>query len=126
MYQQMLPPEPADVMRDGPRQLRRGKINMHPLEVMLRESMATGEEREYNATAALFGIGFAEHLKQERSIIRRTQVAFHGTAPPSNLGIEVSTGDIDEIDYCDLFDPPGMVPGFEVDSHEIHERRFFK
>ena len=126
MYEQMIPPEPTDVMTQGLRKLRHGTVNMHPLEVLLKDRRATEEEREFNSTAALFGIGFANHLKKERSIIRRTHVAFTGTAGPSQLGMEISTGDIDEVDFQDMFAPPGMVAGFEVDPHEIQERRFFK
>ena len=126
MYEQMVPPEPHDVMHDGLRKMRHGTVNMHPLEVILKERSKTQEEREYNSTAALFGIGFANHLKRERQIIRATQVAFTGTTGPSNLGLEIATGDIDEVDFVDMFEPSGMVPGFEADPHELQERRFFK
>ena len=126
MYEQMMPPKPTDVMTVGLPKLRHGAIHTHPLEVQLKERMATQEEREYNTTAALFGLGFADHLKMERNIIKRTQVAFTGVRPPSNLGLDIATGDIDDIDFADMFAPPGMVPGVEADPHELQERRFFK
>lgn len=126
MYEQMLPPEPRDVIREGLPSLRHGTIHKHPLELHLRKEIESQEEREYNATAALFGIGFANHIKRERNIIKASQIAYTGTKAPSTISMEVSTGDIDDIDFADMFVPNGAIPGVEMDPHQIHECRYFK
>ena len=122
----MCPPEPRDVIREGLPTLRHGTVHKHPLELRLRKEIESQEEREFNATAALFGIGFANHIKAERNIIKKSQIAYTGTKAPSSISMQISTGDLDDIDFPDMFTPNGSVPGFSVDPHQIQERRFFK
>jgi hypothetical protein len=124
MYDQMIPPAPPDVMREGLPSLRHGTAHKHPVEVLLRNN--NEERQEYNETAALFGLGFANHLKCERDIIKRSQVCYTSVKRPTNLGMEISRQTLDDVDFGDLFAESGTAPGILCDPHEIQERRFFK
>ncbi|KAH0787157.1 proteasome maturation protein [Histomonas meleagridis] len=120
MYEEMIPPMPIDVMREGLPNLRHGKINEHPLEVHLKKIASNSEDQDFKSTAALFGIGFANHLKMERKIVTSTQAAYNGC----NLGLELQTGDIDDIDFADVFEPQQSAT-INYEPHEFQEIRFF-
>jgi hypothetical protein len=124
MYEQMIPPSPIDVMREGLPSLRHGTAHMHPLAPILRRN--DEEHRAYDEAAALFGLGFASHLKCERNVIKRSQVAYTGVKKPLNLGMEISMQTLDDVDFCDMFAETGTDPGIVYDPHEIQERRFFE
>lgn len=121
----VLPPEPTDMIREGLPNLRHGKIHQHPLEVALKENALKKNKNEYEMTAALFGYGFADHLKVEREIIQKSRVAYTGTKLPTSLGLELHDGSIDDLDFEDMFAPNGMSSNLHIDVVEVNERRFF-
>jgi hypothetical protein len=116
MYDEVIVPEPRDLLRDGLPNLRHGRIHQHPLEQKLRKTIGERLEVEYAQASALFGLGFAEHLRAEREIILRSQRSIPFAFEAPNLGIELSTGDIDEVDFCDLFDAVPSLPD-DFDPH---------
>lgn len=126
MYQQFVPRDPIDRIREGMPNLRHGTKHCHPLEIELKNNYENEIKMEYFSTAALFGSGFANHIQKERKVIASTEIAYQATRKPNKLGLEISTGDIDEIDFVDMFAPNGMRSDLEFDTHEIHEKRFFK
>jgi hypothetical protein len=126
MYDAVLAPAPADLMRDGLPNLRHGRIHQHPLEHKLRRAVGERDGQDFDRAAAGFGLGFAEHLRHERDLIRRSQDMAIGLVGPSNLCMEISTGDIDDIGFADMFEPPEMRQVLTCDPHELQQRRFFK
>jgi hypothetical protein len=126
MNDAVLPPAPADLMRDGLPNLRHGRIHQHPLEQQLRRAVGDRDGQDFARAAAGFGLGFAEHLHHERGLIRWSQDMAAGLVDPSNLCMEISTGDIDDIGFADMFAPPTMRQVLVCDPHELQERRFFK
>jgi len=126
MYKQFVAPEPVDRIREGMPNLRHGTSHLHPLEIQIKNYYHDEAKNDGFSTSALFGKGFADHLKRERRIISSTEIAYLPTKRPNKLGLEISTGDIDELDFCDMFAPNGMRHDLEFDSHQIQEKRFFK
>lgn len=118
-----LPPEPVDMMREGLPNLRHGTIHTHPLEQKLKEQVLNKNKNEYEMTAALFGFGFADHLKVEREIIQKSRVAYTGYKFPTTLGLELHDGTIDDLDYEDMFAPNGMSSNLRIDVVEVQEKR---
>ena len=57
----------------------------------------------------------------ERKIVTSTQAAYNGC----DLGLELQTGDIDDIDFADVFEPQQSVT-INFEPHEFQEIRFFK
>jgi hypothetical protein len=110
MYDELVPPLPRDLLREGLPNLRHGRVHQHPLEQKLRKTIGERLELEYSQAASVFGLGFAELLRTEREIIQRSQRTTPSAFEMPNLGMEVSTGDIDEVDFCDLFDPLPSLP----------------
>jgi hypothetical protein len=126
MTEQVLPPPPVDVMRAGLPNLRHGRAYEHPLQHRLKRSIGERDENDYSRIALTFGLGLADHLMAEREIIKRPQNAMTGLLDPSNLSLEISTGDIDELTFADMFAPAATRRAVLIDPHEFQERRFFK
>lgn len=126
MYEQFIAPEPIDRIRNGLPNLRHGNINHHPLELALKEADQENNKDEYFALAALYGQGYAEMIKRERKMIAKTEIAHRGFSAPNRLGLEIATGEIDDIDFGDMFVPEHQYLEEEIDPHDIQERRFFK
>jgi hypothetical protein len=120
------PPELHDPMTEGLRPILHGTVHLHPLDVKLRQTAGDREERLFRETAAFYGLGFAEHLKRERAIIRRSMVNCTGTKQAENIHWELVNDELDDIDFEDMFEPNGAVAGLEFDPHVLQERRFFK
>jgi hypothetical protein len=120
MYDEFVPPPPVDLLRDGLPNLRHGRVHQHPLEQKLRKTIGERLEVEYGQAASLFGLGFAEHLRTEREVILRSQRTTPLAFEMPNLGLEISTGDIDEVDFTDLFDPVPSLP-LDYDPHMVRE-----
>jgi hypothetical protein len=121
MYDEFIPPPPPDVIRDGLPNLRHGRVHQHPLEEKLRKTIGDRLEAEYDQAASLFGLGFAQHLRTERQIIMQSQQTTPSAFEMPNLGMELSTGDIDELDFCDLFDAVPWLP-VDYDPHAVREK----
>jgi hypothetical protein len=113
-------------MERGLPNLRHGPVNRHPLDVHLEKTAAAGDSAIYREATLLYGLGFADHLKRQRDVIQQSMINYTGTKLPDNLGLEVLTGEIDETDLPDMFEPNGSVAGLEFDPHDVQERRFFK
>lgn len=123
MYDQFMPHEPVDRLREGLPNLRHGTINQHPLEILIQENAKIATKNEFATLSAMFGKGFADHIRLERKAIKHSQTAFRTHERPSNLGMEISTGEIDDLDFCDMFAPNGQNADIEFDPHEIQEIR---
>jgi hypothetical protein len=126
MSDQVLPPDPRDVLSAGLPNLRHGRIHQHPVEHQLSKAMGERDDREFQEATLLFGAGFADYLRFERETIRRSQNMVAGLVDPSDLSMEISTGDIDEVDFCDMFAPSATRQAMIVDPHEWQERRVFE
>lgn len=124
MYEQFVPPAPHDLLREGIPNLRHGTVNVHPIELMYREQQNDDIKYDYFATAAIYGTGFADHLKKEREVIKRTEIAYKSTQRPNTLGLEISTGEIDDLDFPDMFAPNGQRDDIDIDVHEVLESHF--
>jgi hypothetical protein len=126
MYEQVLPPEPPRVLSEGLPNLRHGRVHQHPLEQQLRKAIGERDDRDFQEAALLFGAGFADYLRFERETLRRSQNMVAGLVDPSNLSMDISTGDIDEVDFCDMFPPAAARRAMLVDPHDWQERRIFE
>ena len=121
LYSQTLPPAPHNYLHDGLRNLRHGTMNEHPLETHIRQLTSSKNNEEFKETAALFGIGFAKQMKHQRKQMEMAIPSFE-----SELGYELQTGEIDDLDFEDMFDGNNSVAEVQCDPHEIQEIRFFK
>ncbi|OHT14773.1 hypothetical protein TRFO_03059 [Tritrichomonas foetus] len=121
MYEQMVPPAPVDRIRDGLPNLRHGTVGMHPLEVHLKELANTENKTEYQTTSALFGIGFANELKTMQKIVDGNNLMFNGC----DLGHDLVTGEIDDIDFGDIFQPTQQRVEIDYNPHIELEKRVF-
>lgn len=121
MYEQMVPPPHIDVMRDGLPNLRHGTKDMHPLEVHLKKLAKEEDDTEFQNTAALFGLGFAKELKLVRKIVDGTTLMFNGC----DLGHDLVTGKIDDIDFDDIFTPIQPHVELSYNPHIELEKRVF-
>lgn len=123
MYEQWIPEEPVDRLREGLPNLRHGSVNQHPLEIAIEERRKTQFKDKFDELALLYGEGFANHEKMLYKLIKSTQIGFRTYERPDDLAIEVFTGDIDDVDFNDMFAPNGMRADIEFDPHEIQEKR---
>lgn len=121
LYSQALPPAMHDYMRDGLPNLRHGAVGEHPLETRIRRLTAAKQNEEFKETAALFGLGFAKQLRNQRRLMERAGPPFG-----RDLGVELQTGDIDDIDFEDMFDGNDTTVAAQLDPHEMQESRFFE
>ena len=96
------PLEFPDFMREGMPNLRHGTVHKHPLEVQLESEVNAKESSDFNSTAALFGIGFAKLLRRERKIVGNSLHTYMPHRKPTDLPLQLSNGDIDDIDFGDF------------------------
>ena len=97
----MVLPPPMEVLYDGAPNLRHGTVSMHPLEVHLRDLAKDEEKNEFEMTASLFGIGFAKEQKMRKKLIDRATLRINGC----DLGHDLATGEIDTVEFEDMFEP---------------------
>ncbi|KAK8891878.1 hypothetical protein M9Y10_029100 [Tritrichomonas musculus] len=121
VYEQFVPPPPIDTIRDGLPNLRHGTVEMHPLEVHLKKLANEEVDTDFENTANLFGIGFAKELKQIRKIVDNTLLMYNGC----DLGHELVTGEIDDIDFKDMFEPNQIRYDIKYDHSVELEKRVF-
>lgn len=121
VYEQMVPPPPIDTIRDGLPNLRHGTIEMHPLEVQLKKAANEEVNTDFQHTAALFGIGFAKEMKLSRKFVDNPNLMFNGC----DLGHELATGTLDDIDFEDIFDANQIRYDLKYDPHTELEKRVF-
>ena len=116
--------QPRDI-RERPN-LRHGTINIHPLELGAQEEDDVKRKIDYYALASIFGKGYADIRKREYEIVKNAQCAYKATQRPENIGLEILTGDIDDLDFPDMFAPNGQRDDIAFDVHEVLENHFMK
>ena len=126
MIEALTPPPIPDHFRNQNANELPGKTPMHPLQIYLKKLGETQAKRQYDMNALLYGHGFADKLEDDRKIMENVAVTYTSYSKPSNLGMDLITGNIDELDFNDSFAPNGMSSSLEFDSHEIQEKRFFQ
>jgi len=126
MYEQVCPPGPYDLIRQGIPNLRHGTIHQHPLEQLLRKAIGQREENEFNRVAAQFGIGFAEHLKHQRDIAKATEDRLGFSVDQPRLLTELATGQLNYLDFSDMFISPSVLRVAEGDPHDFLLQQVFK
>ena len=106
--------------------LRHGSINIHPIELIADDEADEANKLDYNILAATFGTAYADIMKQQYDIIKRSQSAYTNSKRPSNISLDILTGDIDDIDFPDMFAPDGQRDDVDIDVSEILEKHFMK
>ena len=112
-----------DRLRELPN-LRHGDINKHPIELAMEQEEDEKKKLDYYALSSIYGKGFAQMIKREYDIVKNAQCAYKSTQRPESMGLEFVTGDIDDLDFPDMFAPNGQRDDIDFDVHEVLENHF--